>query len=511
MRQVVKNFRWAFTGEPQEMLVENGRVVERGFSLGSVAAAAEVDLRGAYLMPAFIDAHCHILPTGLDLQKLHLGGCQTKGDILDLVRQREDQLDAGEWLMAVHYDQTKFSDGSHLTRHDLDRVSAVRPILLRHVNGHASIANSAALHAAGIDRNTPDPPGGEFGRDADGSPNGVLLENAHERVTAAAKSPTLDQMVDAILQAGDKMHALGISCASDMMTGRYDLDLELQAYRIAAERGCKVRTRLYLQWSTVFGKRAIDTARLEVLSSAMDSLTCRVAGIKIFADGAIGSATAAIYGRFMGSPEDRTIDGQLMYEPEKLRAMVRTAHDAGYRISIHSIGDRSTDLVMDAYAEVGDARRHRIEHAMVLSDAQIERMHSLGIHCAMQPEFLHWFGHAYMRQLGPERASKLKRIRSVMDAGIPVSFNSDRPIVGGDPWDGILTAEKRPDGFDLKENVSRLEGLVAYTHMGAVANDEPELMGSLDPGQVADYQIYKVDPMTAARPISNSTHTSSQT
>jgi predicted amidohydrolase YtcJ len=315
------------------------------------------------------------------------------------------------------------------------------------------------------------------------------------------------------------MRALGITCASDMMTGRFDLLRELEAYRLAASRGCKIRTRLYMQWSPVFGPKAVDRRELDARISALDPTTCRVAGAKIFADGAIGSATAAIYGRYSGepaqgpvlsrhmrstagsAPEGVETDGQLIYSPDRLKKMVRVAHDAGYPIAIHSIGDYSTDLVMAAFEAVGDASRHRVEHAMLLSDAQIVRMAELRCFCTMQPEFLLRFGHAYLRQLGPEKRFRLKRARSVIDAGIPLSFNSDRPIVDGDPWDGILTAERRPEGFDQAENVTRLEALRAYTVEGARVNGDKD-MGELRPGQLADFQLYDEDPLIAPRPVS---------
>jgi len=496
MRELIHNFVWGLSGEPEFMLIENGRVVVRDPAIEPFPSAKRsIDLEGQYLLPAFIDAHCHILPTGLDLGKLYVGNCTTHDELLDLIREQECHLPEGEWLFAVQYDQNRFPGGEHVNREQLDTLSSKRPILLRHFNGHASVANTACLVAAGVREDTPDPKGGTFVRDASGRLTGVLLEHAHEAVSAAVGAPSLEKMVEAILAAGEKMAQLGIGCASDMMTGRYDLDLELQAYRIAAERGCKIRSRLYLQWSTVFGPRAISPSRLRVLMDALDEERCRVAGIKIFADGAIGSATAGIYGRFTGSDPGSEIDGQLMYAPERLNQMVRTAHDAGYSIAIHSIGDYSTDIVMNAYEQLDDAKRHRIEHAMILSDAQIERMAKLGVHCTMQPEFLLRFGHSYKRQLGPERASHLKRFRSVIDAGIPVSFSSDRPVVPGDPWDGVRTAARRPEGFDPAENVSMKEALHAYTHMGAVANREPELMGRLQAGQLADYQVLRRNPL----------------
>jgi predicted amidohydrolase YtcJ len=497
MPTLYSNFKWGFTGEIQSMLVDNGRVVLRSPDPGDqmkTDGVEAVDLAGKWLMPSFIDNHCHILPTGLDLQKLHLGACDRHEQVLDTLRDALDKVEPGRWLNAVHYDQTRYQGGEHLTRYDLDKISADIPILLRHVSGHASVANSAALRAAGIKDDEPDFSGGSFRRDASGTIDGVLLEHAHEKVSAAAPHPDVEQMTQAVLMAGEKMADLGIACASDMMTGRFNLEQELQAYDRAADLGCGVRTRLYVQWGAVFGPRKIDKNIFDSLSSKLKPDRCRVAGIKIFADGAIGSATAAIYGSYAGQPDAATA-GTLMYSVDRLNHMVRTAHDAGYQIAIHSIGDHSTDVVMDALEATGEPQRHRIEHAMMLSDAQIERLARLGCQVTMQPEFLIRFSHAYERQLGPERKSRLKRANSLLKAGIPLSFSSDRPIVAGDPLDGIRTITNRPPGYDPGENVSSEDAWLGYTSRAAAANGDAELMGCLEEGQVADLRVCESDPM----------------
>ena len=485
------------------MLVEDDRVVARGPEVGGPSDET-IDLTGRTLQPAFIDAHCHVLPFGLNLTKLSLDPFRSADDVLQAVRERHASHPDG-WLLAVQYDQNRFVDGVHLHRSQLDAISSTRPILLRHANGHSSVANTAALELAGVTPSTPDPEGGEFVRDAAGDLTGVLHEIAHEMVHAKVPKPDLPMMVDAILAAGRVMRSRGIACASDMMTGVFDLDMELEAYRVAAEKGAEIRTRLYIQWRDLFGPRAIARERLAEHMVAMNPSRCRVAGAKIFADGAIASATAAIYGSYTGArPSGRVISrharevsseaagtevsGQLIYSPERLSDMVRTANDAGYVVSVHSIGDYATDLTMDAFAATDQPSRHRIEHAMIMSDSQIERMANLGIRCAFQPEFIHALGHAYMRQLGPDRASKLKRARSVIDAGIPLSFNSDAPVVNGDPETGIRTAVARPEGFDPAENVTFAEALRAYTIEGAWVNDDDD-QGALEPGMWADIHV----------------------
>ncbi|RYE81136.1 MAG: amidohydrolase, partial [Myxococcales bacterium] len=441
---------FALNGVTENILVEGERVVARGIDVSAPADVPRTDHGGRRIIPAFVDNHCHILPTGLDLLKLHLGPASTKEEVLDLVRDRHRETPEG-WLHAVHYDQNRY--GAHLTRHDLDAISDARPILLRHVNGHASVANTAALRAAGVDRDTPDPTGGEYLRDADGTPNGVLLEDAHDHVSNAAPGPNLEEMVEAILRAGASMRALGIDCATDMMTGRFDLPMELEAYRIAAERGCEIDLRLCLQWRPTLGPRAIPR---ETLESYLRSQNPKIIGVKLFADGAFGSATAAIYGEYSGAepvgkpytsratPTGKPgTSGQLIYRPEKLTEMVQIAADAGFPVAIHAIGDYAVDLVLDAFEATPNPAMHRLEHAMILSDAQIERIARVGCPVTMQPEFLIKLGHVYRRQLGDERTYRLKRARSLLDAGIPLSFSSDRPIVAGDPRDGIRAAVNR--------------------------------------------------------------------
>lgn len=503
---LLTNFRWGFTGERQEIRIEDGRVVSRG-PAGETSLGV-MDLKGAFLLPAFVDAHCHILPTGLDLRKLSLGPAATHEEVLDLVRDRHREQPEG-WLHAVHYDQNRYPDGRHLTRDDLDAISDTRPILLRHVNGHASVANSVALLTAGVDESVSNPSGGEFVRDESGRLTGVLLEEAHERVTNASPNPTLEEMVEAILLAGERMRELGIACASDMMTGRFDLRQELQAYRIASEKGCRIATRLYVQWREAFGPRAVPEGELRELIDSLDPKPnngVRVAGMKIFADGAIGSATAAIYGAYTGRPATgprisrrghevatEGVSGQLIYKPERLNEMVRIAHEAGWPVAVHAIGDYAADLTMDAFEATGEPSRHRLEHGMILSDAQIDRLARLGVWLTFQPEFLLRFGRSYKAQLGEERASMLKRTRSALDAGIKLSFSSDRPIVAGDPWDGILMAEKR-EGYDPRERCTREEALRLYTVEGSRVNGDGDAYGSLQPGSYAEYQVMEEDP-----------------
>lgn len=433
------------------------------------------------MLPGLIDSHCHILPTGLDLLRPSLAAVDSREEALEKLETALKNHEGG-WMHVVQYDQNRFAEASHLTREELDRISTEVPILLRHSNGHAGVANTAALEAAKIDPDIVDPEGGTFVRDESGSLNGVLLERANEIVSNRAPQPTHEEMVAAILRAGDAMARVGLTQAADMLTGRWNLERELLAYSEAARQGCKVRLHLYMIWSAVFGAKAIGDDRLREISNSMNSSDCRIAGIKIFADGAIGSATA-------GVREPYTVGGlgTMIYTAERLAQMVETADQAGYPIAIHSIGDRSTDIVMDAFERTQDPSRHRIEHVMLLDDAQIARLKKMNLFTTMQPEFLARFGKGYRNMLGDARASSLKRARSVLDAGVRLALNSDRPIVEGDPLIGMRTAVERPQGYGPEENIQWHEAFDGYTGAAAsILGIEPN---ALSPGDPADFTI----------------------
>ncbi|HLO99696.1 MAG TPA: amidohydrolase family protein, partial [Fimbriimonas sp.] len=220
------NFKHWVTGKQAIMIVGSDGRISTAPTENTEIPEGAIDLGGKTMMPKFIDAHCHILPTGLDMQKLNLSSCGSKSEVLDAVRDEAAQSDR-EWILAVQYDQNKFADGQNITRQELDAISETRPILLRHYNGHCSVANTEVFRQLQIDANTPDPSGGIYERDASGELTGFVTESAHDRIWAGTPAPTLEDMIAGIDAAAQSMASMNIGCASDMMTGRFDLEKEL--------------------------------------------------------------------------------------------------------------------------------------------------------------------------------------------------------------------------------------------------------------------------------------------
>lgn len=475
------NFRWWKDGSTRNMRVsDEGLVTYMGQD--EPFADDEIDLEGGWLMPGFVDCHCHIMPSGFDLMRLDLTTCQTKEEMLSATRETAGKLAEGAWLLATHYDQNKFEDGKHITANEIDAFVSDRPVILRHSSGHACVVNSRAMQIAGITSATENPRGGELVRES-GLPNGVLLENAMELAYRAVPKATKEEMADAILAAAQSMSRFGITSAADMMTGHQGLEDEIWAYKEAVRRGAPLRVRLYVQWSEVFKNKTTLSEIAEDLRPIPEDLLA-VRGLKLFADGAIGAGTAAMHEEYLTGG-----NGTFIYPPEELERRVRLADEAGYPIAIHSIGDRCTDLVLDCYEKTKDPSRHRIEHVMVLSDDQIQRIKSLGVKVTLQPEFLHDFAKTYKRQLGEDRYLRLKRAKSLDDAGITIGLSSDRPIVPGNPWSGIRTAADRGD-----ESISIDRGVELYTFGAAEIDGDGALFGRLNIRQQADFQVYDKDP-----------------
>ncbi len=467
----------------------------------------QIDLRGRTLLPGFFDCHLHIQWLGINLGHVNLASppVQNKQDIIALLRERLDAQPTLTCVQGNRYDQNKITPPQHLTRFDLDQVSTDLPVRIVHTSGHAAVVNSRALQMLGITSDTPDPVGGEIVRDAQGEATGVLLETASwndlERILPYLKMP---DKVDALARANAYLLERGITSASDANMAATDIF----AYALATgENRLRVRTNAMLGWAEVMkhldGGKAPTPDDINSQWSGLNWHRFHVGQAKLFADGAITTRTAWLTQPFegmAGQPNDR---GIALHPPEELREYIRVAHNAGWQIATHAIGDQAVDLVLTSYAEAQrfNTRHrpgHRIEHAMLLDPGLITRLRRQNVWSVGQPEFLSQLGDAYISALGEERASRLSPYATLDAQNVAQAFSSDCPVVPGAPLDGIRAAIERatPMGriLNARERISSDIAVYNYTNTPAYATRTERDRGSLEAGKWADFVLLTNDP-----------------
>lgn len=491
-------------------LVQDGRIAAIGTRQSVDGRAGpdvrRVDLGGGTVVPGFNDCHCHILSFGLNLERIDVGAgaVRTIEDIKRAVAQRAHQSGDGEWVLGRGYDQHVLVDRRHPNRNDLDEASPGHPTVLWHTSGHALTCNSRALELAGITANTATPAGGEIDRDEHGEPTGVLKEApAMDLLLAAIPPPTVEQGTEAVILAMQAMARQGITSASDAATGQNTpIGPELEMYWNALRSGrLPGRITLMPQIMYIAPPDSEEIHAVQELEVTDQPDWLRIGAAKIFSDGALTTRTAAVREPFTGDDDNR---GLLLWEPDVLAGMIRRAHQAGWQIGTHAIGDHAIEVVLDCYeqAVTGTPRhdhRHRIEHCMMLDDALAERIRRLGIIPTLQPGFVSRLGDAYISTLGMERASQLMPMRLFNALGIRVAFSSDRPVIPGAPLEGIMAALRRstPSGVQLGQEhvISAEEAIRRYTVESAYATRSEHLKGRLSPDMFADFTVLSHNPI----------------
>ena len=491
----------AASGEPaRSMLVRDDRIAAVGAATRVHDAARDarvVRLEGAAVLPGLIDAHCHLcdvgyLASGADCSQ------PAAPDIPAIVARLREAAAATpqeSWVTGSGYVEYKLREGRHPTRADLDAAVPGRPAILFHTSLHACVLNTPALREAGFDERQPDPPGGRFGRDAEGRLDGVVYEGPTftllwdglrrdmERMSAAARAGL-------VARAGRHFAALGITAACDADTRR----ASLTAYAEADEQGVLgVRIAGLVvhdeaDWLLGSGLRGRRSLRL-----AADS-------VKIWADGGMSSRTAAIHGSYPVPPYG---SGIMYFSPGELTAMVADLDAHGLQVCIHAQGDRAIGTALDAYTAVlgsrsGNPRRHRIEHAGSLFAPLAARAAALGIVVAAQPGMLSILGDGFAEAF-PQRSDELYAYASWRRTGIRVAGSSDAPVITADPLVGIRDAVLRRTGsgrvLGPGERLTVRDALAMYTTEAAFAMHRERDIGSLEPGKLADFIVLDRNPL----------------
>jgi predicted amidohydrolase YtcJ len=432
-----------------------------------------VDLEGAAVLPGFNDAHAHVVYYGLTRFAADLTGARGIDDILARLEQHANKVKPGEWLQGMGYRTDELTERRQPHRTELDRVTGDHPAYIDERGGHARVANSAALAAASITSDTANPHGGRIGRDLNGSPNGLLLEGAMRLVADVQPRPPLERRIEGVLKAQELLTSRGVTSVGAAVNRGFADDL--RAYeQLACDGRLKLRVNEFLSWEL------LDAASELGMRAGFGGSMVRAGPIKVFVDG--GAERVAM----------RSGGGVWRTTPEELREIVVRASAHGLQVAAHAIGDAAIEAMCDAVqATSGPRLRHRVEHCTICPPDLQGRLAKLGMVAVMQPMAAR-FGRVASTIFFPVRDRKdLAPHRGLLKAGVPVAFSSDLPVATDpNPWPGIRVAVE-----DQVNGISLLAALRAYTSGGAYASFEENVKGTLEPGMLADLQIYRGDPM----------------
>jgi len=482
-------------GRVEALAIAAGRVVAAGDRASVLDACGpetrRLDLGGGFALPAFNDPHLHLATLGFSLGELNLRGCSA-GRLLEMTAQAVAGARPGQWITGRGFDEAAL--GAPLTLSQLDAAAPANPVLLRRVCGHQFMVNSAALALAGIDASTPDPQGGVIEREA-GRATGSMLEEAGQLAVRAMPRPSLTDFKAAVGRAATLLVSQGITSVMDAAVGRAGYD------ELAALTGVAAREELPLRtWVCLYGGDGgqLERAFSEGLRFGTAIGRLRFGAAKLFADGSVGSGTAAFIQPYLDGGH-----GLLNFSDAEMREKLRRFHELGYQLAIHAIGDAAIEQVLsgmekaDSPAHPIKGRRHRIEHCGFLTDGQLARMAASGIDPVPQPAFIYEFGDLYVINLGEERAGASYPMRKWLDGGLHAAASSDAPVCATDPFKNLFTMvtrqTKRHTEIGGAEKLSMEEAVHAYTLLGAYTQFAEDKLGRLMPGQLADIAVLSHD------------------
>jgi hypothetical protein len=454
-------------------------------------AAAVIDLAGRTVTPGLVDGHCHLYGLGNASESLSLRGLKSPAEAAALVQKAAKERPAGEWIEGRGWDQNTWSPPEFPSHAALDAAAPSNPVALRRVDGHALWVNATAMRAAGVSRDTPDPPGGRILRSAAGEPSGVFIDRAMDLIEAKIPRDTPAIRERKILAAADAAVAAGI-------TGVHEMGIDddtVAVYRSLAKSG-RLKLRVYALLSGEGQMESLPQRKPDRDPDGTAFFVLRA--VKLFADGALGSRGAALLSPYVDEP---TSSGLVLMGPDELRRAAELALKAGFQLGVHAIGDKANRMVLDAFEAAqksAGARdvRFRIEHAQIVAPEDIPRFKALGVLASMQPTHATSDMPWAPARLGPSRLAGAYAWRTLLDAGARVVFGSDFPVEDVSPLLGIYSAVTRqdpagspPGGWLPKERVSLDEALRLFTAEPAYASFTEARRGRIAPGFVADLTV----------------------
>ena len=503
---IVRNARiWtvdASRPEAEALAVLQGRFVAVGSNRAVGAwqgpATRMVDAGGRRLLPGFNDAHVHFSDGGVALVGVQLNDATSEADMARRIGAQAAKTPPGDWVRSGNWDETKWSPAALPTRATLDPLTGATPVAVDRYDGHAVLANSAALRLAGITAATVDPAGGVIVRDGRGEPTGVLKDAAVSLLEAAIPPPSHAQRRAAIERAMQHAAALGVTSVQDMAVDYADVAV----YAELLEQG---RLTVRVQVAPLI-TQVDDQARLGI-RRAFGGPMLRIGALKAFADGSLGSRTAYFFEPFVDRSGERGLLSDEMTPPELMRERMKRADAAGLQLCTHAIGDAGISAILDIYAVIAAAhgprdRRWRIEHAQHMAANDFTRFADLKVIASVQPYHAIDDGRWAEQRIGHDRASRTYAFRTFLDHGVLLALGTDWPVAPLDPLATLYAATtratldgKHPDGWFPEQKLTIREAIAAYTMGSSYAEFQDGDKGSITPGKLADFVLLSDDPL----------------
>jgi len=461
-----------------------------------------LDAHGGTVLPGFNDSHVHFVDGSSLLSQVHLADATTREEFTRRVAAYAKGLQKSQWVLGGNWDHEKFPGATMPTREWIDVVTPDNPAWLDRYDGHMGLANTAALKLAGVDRNTPDPPGGTILRDAEGNPTGALKDAAAGLVERVIPPPSEEQLTRAIRAGLEEARRVGLTSVQDISHAP-----EMRVYQKLLAAG-ELTARFYC----ITPIQGYEAPLHAGITAGFGNDWIRTGALKGFADGSLGSTTALFFEPYNDAPGTRGLFNAMMLPEGHMLQMAQPADAAGLQIAIHAIGDRAIHEILTMYEEIarrngpprslGPARgrRWRIEHVQHLLASDYDAFARLGVIASMQPYHAIDDGRWAEKRIGHERAKSSYAWRSLLDHGAKLAFGTDWPVAPLNPLLGLYAAVTRatldgrhPEGWIPEQKITLAEAIEAYTLGSAYAEFTETQKGSLTPGKLADVVILDAD------------------